>query len=182
MKRAYRERALSRLYEDLQSDDFDAREYALFQLVLLLRRANPDASADDIFAGEQLSRELRRIRLSPADQATIVERLMRLISRHEDSRASVFWALGDVSANVAFARASAAMGEFGDQFSGEAAFQACQALTIWLNSDDFDLSLADALRAEKKPLRLLSRWASASDARLANCANAVMSRLRELSD
>ncbi len=182
MKRAYRERALSRLCEDLQSDDFDVREYALFQLVLLLRRAKPDISADDISAGEQLSRELQRIRLSPADQATIVERLIRLISRYEDSRASVFWALGDVSANVACARASAAIGEFGDQFSGEAAFQACQALTIWLNSDDFDLSLADALRAEKKPLRLLSRWARASDARLANCANAVMSRLRALSD
>ena len=65
---------------------------------------------------------------------------MRLISRHEDSRASVFWALGDFSANVAFAQASAAIGEFGGEFSGEAAFQACQALTIWLNSDDFDLS------------------------------------------
>lgn len=182
MKRAYRERALSRLCEDLQSDDFDVREYALFQLVLLLRRAKPDISAGDISAGEQLLRELQRIRVSPADQAYIVDQLMRLISQHKDSRASVFWTLGEVSANVAFARASAAIGEFGGEFSGETAFQACRMLAIWLNSDDFDLGMADALRAEKKPLRLLSRWARASDARLANSANAVLSRLRALSD
>lgn len=182
MKRAYRERALSRLGEELQSEDFDAREYALFQLVLLLRRAKPAASADDISAGDQLSRDLQRIRLSPGEQANIVEQLMRLISRHEDSRASVFWALGDVSANVAFAQAAAAIGEFGAEFNGEEAFQSCRALTLWLNSDDFDLSLADALRAETKPLRLLSRWSRAADTRLAKSANAVLSRLRELSD
>ena len=182
MKRAYRERALCRLCEELRSADFDVREYALFQLVLLLRRAKPDASADDIYAGEQLSRERQRIRLSSADQAHIVDQLMRLISRHEDSRASVFWALGDVSAKAAFARASAAIGEFGDQFSDEAAFQACQALMIWLNSDDIDLSLVDTLLAEKERLRLLSRWSRASDTRLAKSADAVMSRLRELSD
>lgn len=182
MKRAYHDRALSRLSEELRSDDFDVREYALFQLALLLRRAKSDASAGDFPAGGQLPRDLQRIRLSPADQAHIVDQLIRLISRHKDSRASVFWALGDVSAKAAFARASAAIGEFGGQFSDEAAFQACQTLENWLTSDDFDLSLADALLVEKGPLRLLSRWSRASDARLAKRANAVISRLRQLSD
>lgn len=181
MKRAYRERALSRLYAELQSDDFDAREYALFQLALMLKRANDGTRAEDFAAGEQLPRDLRRIFLSPADQKQIVARLMKLMSRTAESRATAFWALGEVAAEFAFIPASAAIGEHGDQFSDEAALQACRALQTWLDSEDINKSLLDALLANEGACRSLRRWSRSADARLAKRAKAVISRARALS-
>lgn len=181
MKRAYRKRALSRLYAELQSDDFDVREYALFQLALMIRRANDGSRADDFAAGEQLSRELRRIVLSPAEQKQIAARLMQLVSRTAESRATAFWALGEVAAEFAFTQATAAIGEHGDQFSDEAALQACRALQSWLDSEDMNMSLLDSLLADEGAFPSLWRWSRSADARLAKRARAVISRARELS-
>ena len=75
----------------------------MFQLALMLQRVNIEVSTSgDYLEGEQLSRDLLRIRLSPADQAQIVAHLLRLISRYADSRASALWALGEVSARCRF--------------------------------------------------------------------------------
>lgn len=181
MKRAYRERALCRLYAELQSDDFDAREYALFQLALMLRRANSGTRVDDFAAGEQLPRDLRRIFLSPADQKQIVARLLPLVSRTAESRATAFWAMGEVAAEFAFIHATAAIGEHGDQFSDEAALQACRALQTWLDSEDMHTSLLGTLLADEGALHNLRRWSRSADARLAKRAKAVISRTRGLS-
>lgn len=182
MKRAFRDRALNRLYADLRSDDFDVREFALFQLALMLRRANGDSSMGDFPASEPLSRELNRIRLSPADQQQIVAHLMRLMSRHADSRASAFWTLAVVSAELVFAQACAAIGELGDQLGDEAAYQSCRALLRWLSADDFDTSLVDELLAEEGPLPWLRRWSRSTDARLARNAHAVISSAQAFRD
>ena len=183
MKRAHRDRALNRLYADLDSGDFDVREYALFQLALMLRRANDEVSTlGDQLEGEQLPRDLLRIRLSYGDQEQIVAQLLRLISRHADSRATAFWALGEASAKAAFSQALAAIVEHGDQFSDEAAFQACRALQKWLNSEDLDTSLGDELLADNSLLRWLRRWSRSTDDRLAKCANAVIRIAKGLSD
>lgn len=183
MKRVYRERALSRLYAELQSGDFDVREYALFQLVLLLRRGQDAASAaGDFAAGEQLSRDLQRLILSPADHERIVSQLLRLAARQADSRASAFWALGEVSAKFAFSHALATIGQHGERFSDEAAFQACRVLRKWLHAEEFERRLGDELLADNRSLRWLCRWSRSTEARLATCANAVISRARELSN
>ena len=182
MKRAYRERVLSRLYADLRSDDFDVREFALFQLARMLRRANGEPSIGDIPASEPLPRELNRIHLSPGDQKQIVTHLLRLVSRHADARASVFWTLAEVSAELVFAQACAAIGELGDKLSDEAAYQSCRALLRWINADDFEPGLVDELLAEAGPLPPLRRWSRSTDARLARCANAVISRAQAFRD
>lgn len=183
MKRAYRDRALSRLYADLASGGFDVREYALFQLALLLRRANDGAPASgDHFEGEQLSRDLQRIRLSPADQEQIAAHLLRLISRYTDSRASALWTLGEVSADVALAPVLSAIGEYGDRLSDEAAFQACRALQQWLTRDELHTSLVDELLGDNGPMPWLRRWSRSTDRRLAKSAKAVIRIAKGLSD
>ncbi len=183
MKRAYRDRALSRLYADLGSDDFDVREYALFQLALMLRRANDAMSTlGGQLKHEQLSRDLLRISLSPADQERIAAHLLRLISRYTDSRASALWALGEVSGDIAFAPVLSAIGEHGDRLDDEAAFQACRALRQWLARDELHTSLVAELLADNGPMLWLRRWSRSTDRRLARSAKAVIRIAKGLSD
>ena len=180
MKRAFRERALSRLYADLESGDFDRREFALFQLALMLRRAKDEPpSPDDFPAEEHLSRELLRIRLSPADQEQIVAHLVRLVTRQADSRATALWALGEVSTDYAASALLSAAEEHGDCFSTEEAFQTCRALCRWLERDDRDRRLVNALIDACGPRSWLGRWSRSSDARLAKLANTVISLARQ---
>ncbi len=183
MKRARRDRVLSRLYADLESADFDIREHAMFQLALMLRRATDSAPTSDSFhEDEHLSRDQLRLRLSSGDQAQVVARLLRLVSRQARSRATALWALAEVSSDIAFAPLLSAMRECGDQFSDEAAYQACRALRRWLEMDDLDRRLLDALPDEAGHLSCLKRWSRSNDPRLAKSADAVIRHLSELSN
>lgn len=184
MKRAYRERALNRLCADLESADFDVRENALFQLSLMLRRsqnAMPSSDWTD-FDSEHLSRELLRIRLSQADQARIVSHLERMLANFAESRASAFWVLSEVSAQVGFATIAAAIAEFDDQLSDEAAFQACRALLLWLERDEVAPNHAIELLTDSGALQVLSRCSRSTEARLAKSANALIKLAQHLSE
>lgn len=184
MKRAYRERAMNRLYAELKSADFDTRENALFQLALMLRRsqnARPSADWTD-YDSEHLSRDLLRIRLSPADQERIARHLAQMMTACADSRASVFWALSEVSASVGFATVMSATAEFGDQLNDEAAFQACQALQRWLETDEAATILARNLLAGSDHLPMLRRWSRSTEFRLAKSADAVIMLAQRLSE
>ena len=64
MKKRYRDRALAELLDRLESRDFDRREHALFELAIMLRRANQQAGGDDPLSAADLPRELSRIRLT----------------------------------------------------------------------------------------------------------------------
>ena len=183
MKRARREGALSQLYADLESGDFDAREYAIFQLALMLRRGSGGVSdADDYQADAHLSRTLLRIRPSPADHERIASLLLRLISRYADSRASAIWALSEVQVDSGFAAVVAAIRAHGDQFSDEAAYQACRALRTWLDAAEFAPSQVNALLDDDGALKWLRRWSGLRDGRLAGCARAVVSGALARSD
>lgn len=184
MKRAYRERAMSRLYAELASADFDLREHALFRLVLMLRRSqNATASADwTDYGNEHLSRDLIRIRLSPADQERIVSHLAQMIATHAESRASAFWALSEVMPQTAFATVTSAIAEYGDQLTDEAAFQACGALQKCLESDEAGASHAIELLAELRASQVLRRWSRATEVRLAKIASAVIKLAQRLSE
>ncbi len=183
MKRAKRERVLSSLYADLGSGDFDVREFGMFQLALMLRRANDSAPmSDSIHEDEHLSRDQRRIRLSSGDQAQIVDHLLRVVSRQAESRATAFWALAEVSSDVDFAPVLSVIGEYGGQFTDEAACQACRALRKRLEMKGFDGCLIHALLEDDGIVMRLKRWSRSSDARLAKSANAVISLARERSN
>lgn len=183
MKRAYRERAMSRLYAELESADFDLREHALFRLALILRRsqkATPSADWTD-FGSEDLPRELLRIRLSPADQESVVSHLAQMIATYAESRASVFWALSEVSAHVGFATVARAIVELGEQLNDEAAFQLCRALLLWLESDEVLAGGAIELLNCPGSMQVLRRWSRSTELRLAKSANAVIEHAQRLS-
>lgn len=178
MKRAFRERAMSRLYADLESADFDVREYALFQLALMLRRSQRASLSADWtdYDSEHLSRDLLRIRLSPAEQQRIVGHLARMISSFAESRPSAFWALSEASAQVGLDTVASAIAELGDQLNDDAAYQACRALLKWLDLDDVAVKYASEVLADPGILPMLRRWSRSSEVRLAKSANAVINR------
>ena len=176
MKRANRERAMRRLYQDLESIDFDVREFALFQVAMMLRRSQcTRASADwTDYDSEHLPRDLLRIRWSPADQERIVRQLARMITTCPESRASAFWTLSEVSAQVGFTTVASAIAEHGNQLHDEAAYQACRAILRWLESGDVAASHARRLQADPASSGALSRWSRSTEARLAKIAKDVI--------
>ncbi len=168
MKKAYRERALGALFAAMQSGDFDKREYALFQLAQLLRRAQGQASA---LSSDELPRELRRLRLSAAEQTQAIAHLTRLIAERPASRATAFLVLAEAAPPSALASTLALITACGAQLDEEAAFQACAALRRWLAADGAQI---DAQPAWPTALPILRRWAAAPDRRLAQAAKAVL--------
>ncbi|MCY3781000.1 MAG: hypothetical protein OXG78_11870 [Chloroflexi bacterium] len=177
MKKRYRDRALNELLARLQSDDFDGREYALFQLALLLRRANRGSSDLPEVDGESLPRELQRLRLSAEEQRRIVDQLTLLIARRQASRATAFWTLNEFTADVGWTPALAALEEYGHQLNDEAALQACRALRRWLTSSLVSAEQANETIGATFVKSLIVKWAAADDNRLSKEARAVLDRL-----
>ncbi len=183
MKKIYRQRALNKLYLELASGDFDLRENALFQLALMLQRANGlEASSDapDLYS-DNLSRDLLRIRLSTEDQRQIVEHLSRLASTHANSRATAFWSLGAASRDIGLESLLTLLCLLGDQIQGEGAYEACNALRRWLESDELETEQLKLL-SDLDPIPHLQRWLASGDRRLANCAKLVIKMLVSLAD
>lgn len=176
MKRAYRERALARLYRDLGSGEFDVREDALFQLALLLRRVNDAGYATNWAeqAVDQLPRDLRRIQLAPADIEQIVANLLRLTARYRESQATAIWVLAAVPARAGFEAVAQAIRDHGEQLSDEAAFQACKALAAWLDECAVDEELARQALVDLGTLHWLERWSRSAEGRRAGRARAVI--------
>ncbi len=177
MKRIYRQRALKRLYAELESKDFDSREYALFQLALMLRRSHADG--ERAAAGgyvDELPRELLRIRLGSADQRAIAAALSRLIMRYPASRATAFWTLSELDSALGWQPMIALIGALGAQLSHEAAYQACAALRRWL-LDGGDPAPASLLRNAQELRQQARAWSAAGDARLARSAQALLLEL-----
>ncbi len=176
MKHKYRQRTLQNLCGELHSQDFDRREYALFQLRLMLRRASADEDAAGDAANflDDLPRALRRIRLSDAEQRAIVGELSRLIASFRESRATAIWALREVSAELGLKPALTVISKFGDQLSDEAAYQVIAALEGWLGGDLSGRARlrADLMRCDPRPK--LRGWAGSRDQRLAAIARAVL--------
>ena len=180
MKRAKRDRALSQLYADLKSGDLDVREFAMFQFALMLRRSVDRAlSLDQIDEDEHLTHDQLRIRLSSDDQAEVAYRLVRVAARYAESRATAFWALAEVASDGAFCPALSVIGDYGEQFNDEAAYQACRALRRWLEMDSRDRRLLKELKGCVGVWSCLKRWSCSSDIRLAKNAIAIISLARE---
>lgn len=172
MKRAFRERAMRRLYADLESANFDVREFALFQIALVLRRSGralPSADWTD-HGGDQLKRELLRIRLTSADQERIAAGIALLMARCPDSRASAFWALGELDETVGIAAVVSAILDFGGELNDEAALQACLALQRWLETGEEAACDARELLDDPNLLKMLIRWSRSTEVRLAKRA------------
>lgn len=184
MKRAHRDRALERLYAEVESADYECREFAMLQLALLLRRQKRERVAGDWSERESqhLSRQLRRIQLSKVEEAQAVACLARVAARHADSHATVMWVMSQASAQIGFPAVLAAIRAHGNQLADEAAYQACRALQAWLAAEDLAKSEARAWQSDLDPVALLARWSASTDLRLAKSATAVIAELRRRTD
>lgn len=178
MKKKYRDRALTELLGRLESRDFDRREHALFELAILLRRANQGIAGDDPLSTADLPRELSRIRLNLEEQRKIVDRLSQLVVSHRESRASAFWALGEVSAGAGWEPVLYLLQGCGDQLDGEAAYQACRALRIWLAPGELSDEQIQRGVAACDPRPLLRAWSRQGDSRLKRAAADLRERLK----
>lgn len=182
MKRIYRGRALAGLYAELQSKDFDRREYALFQMALLLRRSSErnDDSVAARDAARDLPRELLRIRLTPADKEEMVAQLSGLIAAFDESRATAFWVLGEVPADYGMKPTIDLVCVLGDQLSYEAAYQACAALRRWLPKNRDGHRQISARLESRDPRPHLRAWSSSRDLRLALEAKTLLDGIEAL--
>lgn len=170
MKKKYRDRALTELLDRLESRDFDRREHALFELAIMLRRANQRKAVDDPLNAADLPRELSRIRLTLDEQRHIVDRLLRLIVSRRESRASAFWTLSEAVAQAGWEPVMHLLKACGNELDGEAAYQGCRALRIWLESGGLSDELVERGIAACDCEALLRRWSGMGDARLARAA------------
>ena len=178
MKKIRRERALAEIYSGLSSRDFDEREYAIFQLALLLQRRQPSAAGIDApyLYHENLSRDLLRIRMSPAEQGEAAEALAQAIARFPESRSSALWTSSHFSAEIGLPFVLAIAREDGEQLDAEAAYQVCRALAHWLTDGGLTPAFINAQLDEVGRLRCVERWSDSADARLAQAAR----RLRRI--
>ncbi len=177
MKQRYRDRALKDLLDRLESRDFDRREQALFELAIMLRRANQRRTVDDPLSAAELSRELSRIRLALDEQRFIVDRLIRLVVSRRESRASAFWTLSAAAGQAGWEPALRLLKACGHELDDEAAFQACRALRIWLESGELSEDLVERGIAACDSEALLRRWSERGDARLRRAARDLAKRL-----
>ncbi len=177
MKKARRDRALAELLVRLESRDIDRREHALFELAVMLRRSSQRAGGDDPLSGAELARDLARIRLTLDEQQEIVARLIKLAVSRRESRASVFWTLGEAAPVAGWEASLRLLNTCGDELEGEAAFQACRALQIWLESGELSDELVQRGLAACNLRALLLRWARTSDKRLKRAAQGLSSSL-----
>lgn len=169
-------RALEDLLTRSASNDFDEREYALFQLGLILDRSNLEEG--DELAARRLSREQLRLRLSSDEQELVADHLSQLALRLEESRASAIWTLGKVEGAVSLGPLLALIKSIGEQLSDEAAYQACCALSKCLEKGPpIHASLRDA-----KLKIILDRWRLGGDKRLQMTASRATAKIRQLDD
>ena len=182
MKKRYRDSALNGLFARLQSDDFDRREHALFQIALMLHRENRDQATQSMpdLGSENLPRELLRLRLSPVVQGLIVDSLSLLIAKRRESRASAFWTLSEVAAEIGWEPTLALLKSCAAMLDEEAAFQACHALRRWLETGALTTEQVSISVDAFDLVDILGVWTESSDERLRRAASMVMGRVSEL--
>lgn len=136
----------------------------------MLRRANQQAGGDDPLSTADLPRELSRIRLTLEEQRHIVDRLIRLVVSRRESRASALWALSEAAPRVGWEPVLRLLKACGHQLDVEAAFQACRALRLWLQSGQLSEELVQRGMAACSLQALLLSWSRSSDMRLKRAA------------
>ncbi len=181
MKKKYREKALNEMFSELQNKDFDVRENVMFQLGLMLERSNQGEQlsvADDIYE-ENLTREMLRMRLDDNEQNQIIDKLSQVVVTQKDSRPTALWAFAKVKPQLGVIPLLALIQATGHQLNTEAAYQACDALKRWLESDDVEDALVSEQLKLQDPTKIIERWFKSSDDRLSRSADAVLDILEK---
>ncbi len=168
MKQKYRQKSLDELLAKLRNKNYDEREYALFQLALILDRSNNLQGKDSFpdYYIENLPRELLSLRLTFSEQDELAKHLLRLILSGEDSRSTAIWTLGKVKGDIGLPMLLDLLQALGDLVDNAAAHQLCHALNHWLESDIGFNKLACTRVEMHHVLRVLKKWRSGTDQRV----------------
>ena len=164
MKQRYRARALDGLLAMLESSDFDEREHGFFLIAQLLARANRLQHADNF--GQELPRQLSRLRLSDQDQQRIADALTTLCIASPGCHPTAIWTLSHARGAMLMACLARIIEVNGASLSDESALQFCQALNRCLA--EASLELANAERETWR--RRLRTWGRHPDRRLRRAA------------
>ena len=181
MKRKHRKRALDELLSQLNDRDYDIREYALFQLALILERSNPQLDAAELpdYHTGNLRRDLLRLRLSREEQIAVGARLAQLAARNRHSRSSSIWALAKLNGEVGAPVLIGIVLSAGEKFDNESAVQACDALCNWLTPSEH--AYAAPLDSEALPalLTVLRQWQERDNDNLRRSSEKVICLLEQ---
>ncbi len=182
MKRKYRKRALDELLSQLNDRNFDVREFALFQLALILERSNPqiDHAAMTDYHGENLTRDLLRLRLSPEEQTAVGARLAQVAAYNRQSRSSSIWTLAKLNGATGVPILVGIVLSAGEDFDNESAVQACDALRNWLNQSEEDCDGLHDSEALPTLLRMLRQWEKRDNDQLRRRSAQVIDLLEHL--
>ena len=184
MKQKYRNKAFNDLLDALEHKDFDRRENAMFQMAQLLDRSNSARDSMGVvdYYGENLPREVSRLRLSEQDQQQLVDHLTRVVVSYAESRATALWTMRKVRQDIMFVPLLALIQAVGKQLNNEAAYQVCSAMRNCLDPDSLSMSdQVEHLRLHD-PLPILGRWQSSKDGRLRKNAEIASDLIKQVID
>lgn len=171
--------AWEQVLREAVSSEYDEREFALFQIGLVLQRHNPHVTPDSDVYEESLSRELLRLRLDEKRQRDTVTYLVTLARQKPKQAATLLFALSNAQPNVLVQPLLALLHDVGAQFDGNGAYQALLALEGVLKYEPETFQQA----AQKQDITgRLEAWAEADDELLADKADLLLGKIEKLRD
>ncbi len=177
MKKKYRLKALDTLYQGTSSRDTDEREYAIFQMALVLEYSHtPSEDAPDLYA-ENLDRHLHGLRLSADEERQLVDHLIRLSAEQKRGCASALWALSKANPSVSVGPLLALVSAQGPSMDDAVAYEAVRGLKAALKASGAELRETLLLN---DPRPVIAQWATAKDDDLSAAAGKLERLLEDV--
>lgn len=159
------------------SRDEDEREFALFQIGLVLQRHNTTFTIESDVHEETLSRELLRLALNPQRQKDAVEYLATLVRNHPKQADGYLFALSNAQPALVAAPLLALIAEMGARLNSKARYHAVMALEGVLRHAD------DAIKAALQThdvTDILAEWEADKDELLASRTSRVLDMIDDV--
>lgn len=164
------------LREAISSDE-DEREFALFQIGLVLQRHNRTTTIESDVHEETLSRELMRLALSPQRQQDTVEYLTTLVRNHPKHADGYLFVLSNAQPAILAEPLFILVAEAGAKFNKKAQYHAVVALeSVLRHADD---TVQSALN-NHDVTDILSAWEESSDDLLASRTSRVLDMIEDI--
>lgn len=148
--------------------DEDTRQYAVFQIALILERHHqPNQDAPDLYE-ENLSRDLLRLTLSHERQNDAIQYLLQLTTNHPARADAYLYAVASANPALTTPLLLPWLQDHASQLQASAIYQIVMALTRAWRLDD--ASLQAQIRDHATTLQYLEQWANHADEDLAHRA------------
>jgi len=156
------------------SSDFDERQFALFQIGLILQRHNPNIPKESDVYEETLSRELLRLALDENRQRDTATYLATLIEKRPQDAASLFYALSQAQAHIMAQPLLDTVLAQHKKFDKDAIYHALLALENVLRGDE---ETANIVKKSTRLQGLLHKWEEHDDDLIAGKAESLLKKI-----